>query len=321
MLAVACVFLFLAIVTAALVIFSPTISASDQRIRRIGKQGVDRDGDADLGPLLKRPLSSIPTLRRMLSRSARFDAMAVELERANIQLRVGEFLLIRTLLALVLLFVALVVSRFHIVGVLLGLLAAVAGYAAPALWVKLRQQRRRASIEAQLVDFCPMVASSLRSGFALQQAIELARRQIGSPLGDELSLLINDINLGASTEDALLDFSNRVHSADIDMLVTAILVQRSTGGNLSEILDQTAETLRERERIRGDVKTLTTQHRLTGIILSIWPALVGLLLLVLMPSMWGLMFTETAGRVMLGMAVGLQVLGFVLMRRAMNIAI
>src|SRR3990172_8632361 len=148
-----------------------------------------------------------------------------------------------------------------------------------------------------------MRASSLRSGFALQQGMELAAHQLEPPIADELMQLTVDLNLGATLEAAMLDFGRRIGSPDFDMLVTAILIQRTSGGNLSEVLDQTAETLRERERIRGEIKTLTASQRLAGMILSVYPVAVGLLLLAIMPSVWSLMFTEHLGQVFLAVAM------------------
>ena len=122
-------------------------------------------------------------------------------------------------------------------------------------------------------------------------------------------------------EEALLKMGERVDSVDLDMMITAVLVQRGSGGNLSEILESAAETLRERERIRGDLQTLTASARLTGLILSIYPVALGLLFLALMPSTWSVLFTETLGRVFLGVALGLQLIGFLVMQRVMKVEI
>jgi tight adherence protein B len=105
------------------------------------------------------------------------------------------------------------------------------------------------------------------------------------------------------------------------MLITAILVQRTTGGNLSEVLDKTAQTMTERERIRGDILTLTASQRLTGLILSVYPAAIGLLFLAIMPHEWSKLFTEAVGQILLGIAVGLQLIGFIVIRRTLNVEI
>ncbi len=237
------------------------------------------------------------------------------------QLRVGEYLLVRVLLGALAAFVVVIVSSLHPIGVVLGLLAGVVAFMLPAFYLRLARSRRLAKVEKQLVELLPMLASALRSGFALQQGFELAQQQLGPPLADELNLMLQDVNLGSTTESALQDLGRRIGSTDLDMLITAILVQRSTGGNLSEIFDQTAETLRDRERIRGELQTLTAQHRLTGMILSVYPVGVGLVLLALLPSIWSRLFTDSAGLVLLGIAFTLQLVGFFSIRRLMNIEI
>lgn len=313
-------FVFLAIVTGAIAAFGPSRfgrSKSEERILSLQpKQGPT--GDGSIGPTFKRSHSSIPTLRSLLSDSEWAESTAHDLQQANVHLRVGEYLLIRFILSAVLFFVVVLVFRFHPLGIVLGLAAAGAGYMVAPFYLQFLRRRRLAKIENQLVEFLPMLASSLRSGFAFQQGVELAAQQLDPPLADELMILLNDTNLGATMEDALLQMGERVGSTDFDMMITAILVQRNTGGNLAEVLERAAETLRERERVRADLQTLTASARLTGLILSVYPALVGLLLLLIMPSLWGVMFTETIGRIFLGVALGLQGIGFLVMRRVMR---
>lgn len=320
----ASVFLFLALVTGSIVLFAPARfgrRASEERIRALRATGGNDAAEGAPTPFLKRPYSSIPTLGSFLSGSARADSVALDLLQANVQLRVGEYLLARVLLAMVVPLIIVFFSHFHPVGLVVGVAAGGMAYVLPGLCLQLLRRRRLVRIERQLVEFLPMLASSLRAGFAFQQGIELAVQQLGPPLADELALLLNDVNLGATMQAALQDLGRRVGSTDLDLLITAVLIQRTTGGNLSEILDQAGETLRERERIRGDIQTLTAQQRLTGAVLSVYPVAIGLLLLALVPSVWSLLFTETLGRVFLGSAVALQLLGVFAMRRVMNIDI
>ena len=318
--ALAGVFCFLALVTGSVAIFGPAMrrTAQDERILGLRQRAT---AGSSAGPAMRRGPSSIPTFSRMLSENSWADAMSRDLRRADVQLRVGEFLLLRVLVGGIALVIIAWATNLHPLGIVLGLVLGVAGFFVPALWLGMVRQRRSVAIEKQLIDFAPMLASGLRSGFAFQQAVELTTRQIEPPLLDELKLFLNDANLGSTIEAALEDLSERVDSPDLDMIVTAVLVQRSSGGNLAEVLDQAAETLRERERIRGDLRTLTAQHRLTGIILSLYPTAVGLVLLALMPSMWSIMFTELGGQIMLGIALGLQGLGFLLLRRLMSLDI
>lgn len=314
-------FLFLALITGAIAVFAggrPRSSAVDRRL--IALRAADNDSHQGT-PSFKRPLSSIPTLQRLLGASAWADGVALELRRANINLRVGEYLLVRGMLGLLVFAIAVLITRFQPVGVGLGLAAGALASFVPAFYVSHLRRRRIAKIEAQLIELAPMIASALRSGFAFTQGVELAAQQMEPPLADELALLLNDANLGATMEEALQDLGRRIGSTNLDMMITAILVQRTSGGNLSEILDKAGETLRERERIRGDLQTLTAQMRLTGTILSIYPVAIGLLLLVVMPSLWTILFTDVVGRVFLAIALGLQLVGFLAMRKVMNIDI
>lgn len=318
----ASLFLFLGLVTGSIAVVASGRGRKslDQRVQRL-RTGGGEAGARLATASLKRGYSSLPTLQHLLNQSEWADEVAGQLRQANVHLRVGEYLLVRLLVGGVLFLFSVLLSRMHPLGILIGLGIGVVGFVIPGLLVGLMRRRRVAAIQRQLVDFLPMLSSSLRSGFAVLQGIELAARQVGPPLGDELLLLINDLNLGATMETALQDLGKRVGSTDLDMMNTAIMVQRTTGGNLSEVLEQAAETLRERERIRGDVATLTASQRLTGIILSAYPIAVGLLLLAIMPSMWSVLFTDPLGRMLLGVALGLQVLGFLVMRRVMEIEI
>jgi tight adherence protein B len=319
----ASVFVFLALVTGSVAVFAPGRFGRrpfDERIRALRPD--DSDGEPHQATAaLRRPYSSIPALRRLLSRSSWADAVSLELRQANVQLRVGEYLLGRLLLAMLVFVVPAFVTRFHPMGLVAGLVAGAAAYLLPAFYIRMLRRRRVARIEKQLVEFLPMLASSLRSGFAMQQAMELSAKQLGPPLADELALLLHDTNLGATMDAALLDLGQRVGSTDLDMMITAILVQRTSGGNLAEVLDGAAETLRERDRIRGDLATLTAQQKLTGLVLSVYPILIALVLFAMMPSTWSVLFTETLGRVFLGVALGLQLVGVLTMRRVMNIEI
>ena len=314
-------FMFLAIAAGAVAVFGPRqfgLSRPEDRIRGLGPRQPEASGSS-AGPMLKRTHSSIPTLGKLLNDSAWAESTAKSLQQANVHLRVGEYLLIRFLLGTFAFVIIALFTRFHPLGVLFGIFGAIGVYMLGPFYLRFLRGRRLAKIEKQLVEFLPMLASSLRSGFAFQQGVELAGRQLGPPLGDELTLMLNDANLGATMEEALLQMGDRVGSTNLDMMITAVLVQRGTGGNLSEILERAAETLRERERVRGDLQSLTASQRLTGLILSIYPAGIGLVLLLIMPSLWSVMFTDTLGQVFLGVALGLQGLGFLVMQRVMRI--
>lgn len=315
-LATASVFLALVFAAAAALGWRGAGGAAEKRIRALRPPPAE-EGEAVFAQRKQR--SSIPKLSRWLSTNAWAEGQARKLQLANLQIRVGEYLLLRLLIGVVFAAVPLLVAGPGTAGLLIALVGAPAGYVAPALYVGWLTKRRHDLIERQLADLVPALASSARAGFAFQQALEVAASQIGPPMSEELAMLLNDVNLGATAQSALLDLGRRVGSTDLDMIITAILVQRTTGGNLADVLEQVGRTIGERETVRRQVMTFTAQQRLTGTILSVYPMAVGLILLAIMPAMWSQLFTEPIGRMMLGAALTLQVLGFFFMRRALRV--
>ncbi len=316
----AAVFVFLALGTAGVLLLAPPRSKGQSRDERVRALGASEEAADTAIPALatRRFRSSIPRLRHWFEDSSWAERAATDLRRANIKLRVAEYLFVRVLAGATLAAVPFMVAP-NLVGIVLAGLAGVAGFLAPAFYLRHARNKRVARIEQQLVDFLPALASSLRSGFAFTPAVESAAHQVSAPLADELAILLNDLSLGAASAGALREFGERVGSRDLDMVITAIQVQRTTGGNLPEILDTAAAALRDRERIRGEVLTFTAQQRMTGLILSVYPVAVGLLLLAIMPSVWSKLFTEPAGQVQLLVAVVLQVVGFLAIQRSLKI--
>ena len=164
-----------------------------------------------------------------------------------------------------------------------------------------------------------LISNSLRSGFAFTQSVEMAVRQLESPMKEELERFLQDNALGARSDEALRNLVERTGSYDIEMMVTVILVQRTTGGNLSEILDNVAETIRERERLQGEIRALTASQRLTGMILSVYPLLLGALFTLIAYDLMKVLWETETGRVLLGIAAILQVLGFIVIRRVLRL--
>jgi tight adherence protein B len=189
----------------------------------------------------------------------------------------------------------------------------------PAWYVSWLRGRRLAQINSQLVEGLQLISNGLRSGFAFTQSVEMAVRQLSSPLKEELQRFLQDNALGSKTDEALHSLVERTGSYDVEMMVTTILVQRTTGGNLSEILDNVAETIRERERLQGEIRALTAQQRLTGRVLAIYPLLLGLLFTLVAYDLMKVLWEEEFGRVLLFVAGIFQVLGFLAISRILRL--
>src|SRR6059036_3126784 len=268
----------------------------------------------------KRSYSGLPVLSAFLSQFRGSEAMAIHLERAAVPLRVGEFYLIRWGMAALFLVIPFVFG-VAIFNLLLGFGLAVVGYILPAMWVNGKKKSRINKINQQLVDLLGLVSNSLKSGYGLMQSFEFASRQMNPPIALEVRRMLRDSNLGMGAEDALNALGERIDSKDLDMVLTAINIQRTVGGNLAEILDKVGATMRERERIRGEIATLTSQQRMTGIVIGALPVLMFAVFMAMNPPYMSLLFTELAGRLMLVGAISLELLGFFTIRRIMAIEI
>jgi tight adherence protein B len=249
----------------------------------------------------------------ILAGSRGVESTALALERAGIPLRVGEYVTLRFSLAFLLFFITFIVTR----NVLIALPMAPVGYLLPPWWVRSRRRKRQAKINSQLEEMLTLVSNSLKSGYGLLQSFEYAGEQIAPPLATELKRMLREASLGAEADVAIRTMADRIGSPDMEMVVTAIAIQRSVGGNLAQTLDNVAYTMRERDRIRGEIKALTAQQRLTGIVIGALPLFVGLILFVINPDYMTPLFTETIGKILLLMAVGMEVMGIMMIRSMM----
>lgn len=314
--ATACLFLFLVYLLRARALRSPEL-----RIQRLSpSRDVMVTQDADGASFLRRNASSFPLLSRWLNTRGYAERWAFELERADLSLRPGEYFMVRMFLAVIAGATVALIGRSTL-ATLVGLPIGAFVYMLPAQWLKLRTQRRRRKINTQLVETISLITNGVRAGFAFAQSVDIAAKRIGPPMSVELNRMLLDVNLGGSMEDALGAMNERIGSDDVDMLVTAILIQRSSGGNLAEILESIGETIQDRERIHGEIKTLTSSQRLTGWILSAWPAALALIFFAISPSTMSLLWTTSAGLVLLGIWGALNLLGIFSLQRILDIDI
>ncbi len=242
---------------------------------------------------------------------------ATQLERAGLALNTKEYFVLRIVIGVAfgtVGFIALPIPQLGLVGIPLG-------YFLVGFWLKRRISSRLHRMEAQLVEMLQMISSGLRAGFGLVQALEASAEQVPAPLSIEIRRTLRDTAMGASIDQALTSLDDRIGSSDFDIVITAILIQRTVGGNLAEILDNVAHTMRERERIRGEIRTLTSQQRLTGYVIGGIPVGLGAFFMLISPEFTGLLFTDPLGRMMLGAAVVSEILGFAVIQKIVNIEV
>ena len=253
--------------------------------------------------------------------SAWAERTRVQLERAGLAFKLHEYIALRVLVGLVAFAVVLLLGRGTTLALLLGIPVGAVAYMLPAFYVRARIGRQIRKFNDQLEGMLTMVSSSLRAGFGLMQALDLAAEQLQPPMSTELHRLQRDTRMGASIEEALENLRERVGSYDLDVIVTAILIQRSVGSNLSEVLEKVAHTIRERVRIKGEINTLTAQKKLSGFIIGLMPVAFVLMMLAINFEYMSLLFTDPLGRILLILAVGLDIAGILIIKRIVSVDI
>lgn len=264
--------------------------------------------------------TSVIGLLRFVFSGAWLERMAEDLRRANSNLEPVEFMALRVAFA-GLGFAATFLFIGGWLGLLLGLIIGVLAFQIPQVWMNQRRVSRAKKLEAQLPEALTLISNSLKAGFGLLQSLNLAAEQLEDPIASYIGQTIHEMNVGSSVEEAFLSLSERAGNYDLDLVVTAILVQRSVGGNLGEILDTVAATMRDRERIRGEISALTAQQMLTGIVIGLLPVAVGAMFLVVSPDYISVLFTESLGKMMLGAAVVMEAVGIMIIRRILAIEV
>jgi len=265
--------------------------------------------------LREKRISRFTTIDQLLSRSAIIARIATELDQADLPLRVEEYFGIRILSGLLL--ALLVFPQNSFAAVAIGFI----GFLLPGWYVGWRRRQRLRQIDGQLPELLTIVSNSLKSGYGLMQALDFAANQMAPPIAKELRRTLLEANLGAGIDAALEGLRERIPSYDLDMVITAITIQRAVGGNLAEILDNVGHIMRERARIRGEVRTLTAQQRLSGVIIGALPIVVAFGLWALNPEYIEPLLSSPIGWIALAGAGLLQLLGILAIRRILAIEV
>jgi tight adherence protein B len=239
-----------------------------------------------------------------------------DLARANLKLKVSEYYYIRIGTALGL---GLVLGVLR--DPLSGLIGLFLGYMLPRFYVGRRIGGRLGAFNKQLADTITLLSNSLRAGSSFLQSIELVSRETPAPMGEEMGRVVREVNLGLGMDEALANLVRRIKSDDLDLMVTAIGVQQQVGGNLAEILDTIAFTIRERVRIKGEINTLTAQGRYSGYLVAFLPIGIMITLNFINPEFMKPLFTQLIGQILLGVGGVMMVIGFIAIQKITNIKV
>jgi len=198
--------------------------------------------------------------KSLTKKGGRTSKLTEELAKADLKLRVSEYVMV--IVGLIVLLSLVIFLRFH--NPALALIGLPVGYFAPGFFLKFRQRRRLKAFNNQLGDTIVLLSNALKAGYSFAQAMATIAKSSSPPMADEFSRATREMNLGVSVDDALQHMVKRIESEDFDLMVTAVQIHRVVGGNLAEILDTIAFTIRERIRIQGEIRTLTAQARASG---------------------------------------------------------
>lgn len=261
-------------------------------------------------------LSTIPLLAQTLKRMRHLEQVQTLLSQAGVSWSVGYFLLLTLLLGVV--GVCLGFFRFGLLGALIG---GTLGVIIPPYILKFKKKRRIKKFEKQLPEALDLLARGLKAGHAFASGMQLVASEMENPIGLEFFKTFKEYNHGMDLNTALLNLCSRMDLRDLRYFTTAVMIQRETGGNLTEILEKIAQLIRERFKLRNQIKALTAEGRLSGWILIAMPPGLALVILRLNPDYIMLMYTHPLGRLMALTALSLQVLGMLCIRKIVNIKV
>ena len=245
------------------------------------------------------------------------DRLAYSLQRADLRLTVTEFLLVWLLTIAAAVALGNVISGHWAPAIMAGVFGALL----PHVFVRSRQAARLNAFNHQLGTVVMQLAGSLRAGYGLLQALDFVAHESPPPAGPEFAQVVRDVKLGRTTMAALDDLSGRIGSEDLMLIVTAIRIQHETGGNLAEILETAGETIRERVRIKGEVRSLTAQQRISGYVLAGLPIFVFFILMLLNPNYESRLFAPGPTLCIPACALLSMFVGFLAIRRIVAIEV
>jgi tight adherence protein B len=245
------------------------------------------------------------------------SGLARLIEQSGVNTSPSTILLVSIGLSVVLVLLSMMLFRLPVAWIIAGVI----GCVSPTLWLKYKRHVRMKKFEEQFPEALDLLSRAIRAGHAFQTAMGMVADELPAPVGIEFRKSFDQQNFGLPLKDALDEFSVRMPSLDVRFFVTAVLIQRETGGNLSEILDNLAHVVRERFKILRQVRVHTAHGRFTGYVLLALPAALGIALNFINPDHMRLLFEERMGHMMIATAIVMQIVGYIWIRKVIKIEV
>jgi len=289
------------------------LSDADAAMRRLRAR--ERNTPATARSIIREAnVSSLPALDRLLTGRGVTSFVAEQMQRAGDNGTPGAFLLRVSVFTLI----GFALGSIYR-GPIVGFLGALIGFMIPVVLMRGKQAKRLALFRDQLPDAIDMMISAMRAGFSFQAAMKFIGEEVSAPLGPEFTRFYEEQRLGMEVRVALLALQGRIESVDLKMFVTAVLIQRETGGNLSEVLGNISTLMRERAALKADIETLTAESKLSARILSLLPLVVFILVNVINPDFMRPMLASTSGIIMFVSAAISVMIGYYTMMKIADI--
>ena len=281
------------------------------------RKAPERAPEDELALLRDEQLSKIPALDTLLRRSARISDLQKMLVQAGLSLRAGNFLGFSAVAGTAATLIAYFLSK----RVEVAWFALVVGFVLPYGYASLKRNKRFEKFEELFPEAIDTLARAVRAGHAFTTALEMITNEVGEPIAGEFRQLYEEQKFGMPVRDALMNLTDRVPLVDVKFFVTAVMLQRETGGNLAEILDNLSYVIRERFKIQRQVRVYTAQGRLTMALLMGMPPIIVVVMLVLNPAFIHPLFADPIGHTLLVAGIALQTVGYFVIRKIIRIQV
>jgi tight adherence protein B len=288
----------------------------ENRLRDISSPVDERAGE-DSSVVRQEKSGPLPAIDRVLDATPIGHGLKRLIERSGVDTTPSAMVVASIVAAMLTTFTATLVTNQSVVLPF----AMLVGMAAPFLWMRYKAKRRIRKFEEQFPEALDLLSRAIRAGHAFQTAMGMVASELAEPVGPEFKKTFDQQNFGLPLKDALNELADRIDLLDVRFFVTAVLIQRDTGGNLSEILDNLAHVVRERFKILRQVRVHTAHGRFTGYVLLALPAFLSIALMWINPEHMGLLFSERMGHIMIGIALTLQTVGFFWIRQVIKIEV
>lgn len=265
----------------------------------------------------KRDLSEVPWLNRLLLGIKRMQRLNQMMEQANIRYPLGVFILLAIILALVGFWGGLKFSSNYLIAIAGALFFGML----PFFYIRLKKRKRMRLFQEQLPNALELIARSLKAGHAFSGGLKMVADEFTDPIGPEFDKTVNEINFGVGFTEALKNLSNRVDCDDLKYFVIAVTIQRETGGNLTEILENIAYLIRERFKLEGKVRALAAEGKLSAYILIALPLFIGFTVFFLNRGYIDILFTDAMGKWMIALTVIMMIIGIIVIKGMIKIKV